>query len=140
RPPRPPGPPPPPCPGLQLHVARFPERDPLPRRREFAVLRPRAGGQRRRRALHPHPQRELPLGAHLRHHRRASLRTAGLRRPLQRHLARRPAWLPHPEPDPRRATQPCSVPIGQPTLGRLNSAASCLNNRPHYTAAAGPPG
>jgi transposase len=27
------------------------------------------------------------------------------------------------------------VPIGQPTLGRLNSAASCLNNRPHYTAA-----
>jgi len=27
------------------------------------------------------------------------------------------------------------VPVGQPTLGRLNSAASCLNNRPHYSRA-----
>jgi hypothetical protein len=31
-------------------------------------------------------------------------RPAGLRRPLQRHLAGRPARLPHPDPDPRRAT------------------------------------
>ena len=29
--------------------------------------------------------------------------------------------------------QPCSMPTGQPTLGRLNSAVRCLNNRPHYT-------
>jgi hypothetical protein len=24
------------------------------------------------------------------------------------------------------------MPTGQPTLGRLNSAVRCLNNRPHY--------
>ena len=60
-------------------------------------------------------------------------RAAGLHRPRQRHLARHPARLPHSEPDPNRATSACSMPTGQPTLGRLNSAARCLNNRPHYT-------
>ena len=94
---------------------------------------PPAGGQRCRRALHPYPQRELPLGAHLRDHRGAAPRAAGLHRPLQRHLARRPARLPHPKPDPRRAAQTCSAPLSHPTLGRLNSAASCLSIRAHYT-------
>ena len=28
--------------------------------------------------------------------------------------------------------QPCSVPARHPNLGRLNSAAGCLSNRPHY--------
>jgi REP element-mobilizing transposase RayT len=53
--------------------------------------------------------------------------------PTTRHLACHPARLPHPEPDPRHATPPCSMPIGQPTLGRLNSAAGCLIIRTHYT-------
>jgi hypothetical protein len=60
-------------------------------------------------------------------------RAAGLRRPLQSHLARCPARLPHPEPSPRRATRPCSMPTGQLILGCLNSAVRCLKNRPHYT-------
>ena len=59
---------------------------------------------------------------------------ARLRRARQRHLARRPARRPHPKPDPRRAARPCSMPTGQLTLGRLNSAVRCLNNRSPYIA------
>jgi hypothetical protein len=43
---------------------------------------PPARGQWCRRTLHPHPEGELPLGAHLRHHRRPAPRAAGLRCPL----------------------------------------------------------
>ena len=39
---------------LQLYVRRFPGRNRMPGNRSFALLRPRARGQRRRRALHPH--------------------------------------------------------------------------------------
>jgi hypothetical protein len=92
-----------PRPRLERPVARLPGRDPLARHRELARLRPRARRQRRRRALHPHAQGELPVGARLLDHRRSALRAAGHHRPLQRHLARRPARLPHPEPDPRRS-------------------------------------
>ena len=38
---------------LQLHVRRFPGRNRMPGDRSFALLRARARGQRRRRALHP---------------------------------------------------------------------------------------
>ncbi len=34
---------------------------------------------------------------------------------------------PHPKPDPRRAAKACSMPTGQPILGRLNSAVRCLS-------------
>jgi PAS domain S-box-containing protein len=34
---------------------------------------------------------------------------------------------------PSCGTPPCSMPTSQHTLGRLNSAAGCLNNRPRYT-------
>ena len=39
---------------LQLYVRRFPGRNQMPGNRSFALLRARARGQRRRRALHPH--------------------------------------------------------------------------------------
>ncbi len=94
-----------PRPRLQPHVGRLPGRDPLPRHRGLAVLRPPAGGQRRGRALHPHPRGELLVGARLRDHRGSAPGAAGLRRPPQRHLARRPARPPHPEPGPRRAAK-----------------------------------
>ena len=71
------------------------------------------GGQRLRRALHPNPEGEPPLGADLRHGRGPAAGAARLPRDLQHHLADRAARLPtaqppfaqnsfHPRPSPRR--------------------------------------
>src|ERR1700693_2522745 len=78
---------------FQLHVRRFPGRNRMPGDRSFALLRARAPGQRRRRALHPNLEREAAVGGNLRHHRRAASRTRRVRHSLQRNLARRSARL-----------------------------------------------
>ena len=58
--------------------------------RNFAVLRARAPGQRRRGALHPDVEGEPIVGANLRYDRRAPSRARRVRQALQRNLARRP--------------------------------------------------
>ena len=68
---------------LQLYVRRFPGRNRMPGNRSFALLRARARGQWRRRALHPNFEGEPVVGENLRHHRRATSRTRRVREALQ---------------------------------------------------------
>src|SRR5215475_869864 len=88
---------------LQLHVRRFPRRNRMPGNRSFALVRARARGQRRRRALHPNLEGEPAVGEDLRHHRRAASRTRRVRYSLQRNLACRSARLSDPSPGASRS-------------------------------------
>src|SRR5215470_16196736 len=90
---------------LQLYVRRFPSRNRVPGDRSFALLRARARGQRRCRALHPNLEREPAVGENLRYHRRAASRTHRVCDSLQRHLARRSARLSYPSPGESRSMQ-----------------------------------
>ncbi|CAA9222754.1 MAG: Mobile element protein, partial [uncultured Acetobacteraceae bacterium] len=74
-------------------VRRLPEGAALPGHRELARLRPRAGGQRLRRTLHPHAQGKPAVAADLRHGRRTAPGAARVPRRLQHHLADRAARL-----------------------------------------------
>src|SRR5207342_1476065 len=112
---------------LQLHVRRFPGRNRMPGDRSLALLRARARGQRRRRALHPNPEREPAVGENLRHHRRAASRTRRVRHSLQRHLARRSAWLSYPSPGESRSMQAWSEHNGPSKVGRLKWALACTS-------------
>ena len=116
----------PPRPWLELHVRGLPDRDRLPRHRGLAVLRPRAGGQRRRRALHPDAEGEPALGAPLRDHRGAAAGTARLRRLVQHPLAGRPPW----PPDARSGQ---GRPAAAHGSGRMTAAAACLITVAQYT-------
>jgi hypothetical protein len=71
--------------------------------RSFALLRARARGQRRRRALRPKLEGEPAVGENLRHHRSAANCTRRVRQSLQRNLARRPARISYPSPRASRS-------------------------------------
>src|SRR6516164_4433348 len=98
----------------------------MPADRSFALLRARARGQRRRRALHPNLEREPAVGENLRHHRRAASRTRRVRHSLQRNLARRSTWLSYPSPGESRSMQAGSEQNGQSKVGRL-SMGTCVH-------------
>ena len=89
---------------LQLYVRRFPGRNRMPGDRSIALLRARARGQRRRRAIHPNPEGKPAVGENIRHHRRVASRARRVRPALQRNLARRPTWLSYPSPSASRPT------------------------------------
>ena len=90
---------------------------------KIARLRPRARGQRLRRALHPDAQREPALGPPLRQHRAASAGPARVQGHLQPDLDRAPR-LPHAGPDPCRPDRPAP--------GRVMQAR-CLTTLDRYT-------
>ena len=64
----------------------------VPRHGQLAELRAGAGGQRLRRAVHPHAQGAVPLGADVRHGRGAGRGAAGVQADVQRAMADRPSW------------------------------------------------
>ncbi|CAA9576581.1 MAG: Mobile element protein, partial [uncultured Thermomicrobiales bacterium] len=76
-----------------IHVRRLPAGAALPRHRKLARLRPRARGQRLRRALHPNPEGKPAVDPQLRHRRRAAPGVDRVPRNLQRHLADRAARI-----------------------------------------------
>src|SRR6516165_236439 len=98
----------------------------MPGDRSFALLRARARGQRRRRALHPNLEGEPAVGEDLRHHRRAASRTRRVRHSLQRNLARRSARLSYPSPGASRSMPPLSEYNGRSKVGRL-SMGTCVH-------------
>src|SRR6202040_3255966 len=98
----------------------------MPGDRSFALLRARARGQRRRRALHPNLEGEPAVGEDLRHHRRAASRTRRVRHSLQRNLARRSARLSYPSPGASRSKQARSEHNGRSKVGRL-SMGTCVH-------------
>ena len=79
----------PPRPRQPVHERPLPDRAALPGDRQQPGLRPRARGQRVRRALHPHPQRTAPLDRALRLRRSPAPGAPRLQGPLQPRVAHR---------------------------------------------------
>ena len=116
-----------PRPRQSVRQPRLPGRDPLPRHRKLAGLRPRAGRKRLCRALHPGAEGEPVVGPPLRHRRGVALGTPRLPADLQPVLDHRTARLQDTRPGPGRASH-------GPAHGRL-SAKRCLRIVDRYTAA-----
>ena len=110
----------PPRPRQPIHVPRLPEGDRLARGCVLPGLRPGARGQRLRRAVHPDPEGEPPLGQDLPDRRGSPPRPDRLQADLQRKLADRATWPPLASPVPTR-------PDGHAAAGRI-IAIGCLTN------------
>src|SRR3954451_13437503 len=108
----------PPRPRQSVRQPRLPGRDPLPRHRKLAGLRPRAGRERLRRALHSGLEGEPVMGPPLRHHRGVAPGAPRLPADLQPVLDHRAARLQDARSGPGRASH-------GPAHGRL-SAERCL--------------
>src|SRR5690606_15236349 len=71
---------------LAVHERSFPAGDRVPRDQVQSGIRACAGGQRLRRARHPHAQGTAALGEDLRYRRGTAARTPGVGRAVQRTL------------------------------------------------------
>jgi hypothetical protein len=88
--------------GPQYRSGHFHRLDPLARPRRLARLRRRGRDQRLRGALHPHPQRAMPVGPALHHDRRTAPGRGQLHPPVQHRMAHRTPRPPHPTRGPCR--------------------------------------
>src|SRR3989442_1602317 len=77
---------------------RLPSGDRLPGHAIFAFLRAPTGMQWLRRAVHPHAERAIPVGAHVSERGRVAAWAGGISRALQSALDRPALGLPHASP------------------------------------------
>ena len=90
---------------LPVREPPLPGRDPLPRHRKLAGLRPRARRKWLRRALHPGAEGKPAVGPAFRHARGAAPGAPGVQANLQPDLDHRAARLPDPSPGPSRSAR-----------------------------------
>src|SRR3989454_12689094 len=81
-----------------VHERRLPSGDRLPGHAIFAFVRAPTGMQWLRRALHPHAERAIPVGAHVSERGRVAAWAGGISRALQSALDRPALGLPHASP------------------------------------------
>ena len=109
--------------GLAIQGEAVPGRDQMARHPLHTRLRGRAGVQRRRGALHPHPQGGVHLSAPLRNPRGGQGGDRGLHQALQQRLAPPAARVPDPGPCSREA---------QPKGGLMFRPSTCPENRNRF--------
>src|SRR5256712_9727095 len=108
-----------------VHERRLPSGDRLPGHAIFAFVRAPTGMQWLRRAVHPHAERAIPVGAHVSERGRVAAWAGGISRALQSALDRPALGLPHASPGSPAAS--CTWSHCMNTLSSVSKKSGALH-------------